>query len=52
MQKIVHENCSVIIPIFSSYGHACTSKVKRPKNMASNWELDGCKNVERWWRIF
>ncbi|HCX87618.1 MAG TPA: peptide ABC transporter substrate-binding protein [Gammaproteobacteria bacterium] len=49
MQRIVHDNCSVIIPIFSAYGHASSDKVKRSANVASNWEFDGHKNVERWW---
>ncbi len=49
MQRIVHDNCSVIIPIFSAYGHASTSNVKRAANVASNWEFDGHKNAERWW---
>ena len=48
MQRIVHDNCSVIIPIFSSYGHACSTGVVRPDVMASNWEFDGHKNAERW----
>ena len=49
MQNIVHDNCSVIIPIFSAYGHAITDKVARPKIMASNWGHVGEKNAERWW---
>ena len=49
MQHIVHDNCSVIIPIFSAYGHASTNNVKRPAIIASNWEFDGHKNAERWW---
>ena len=49
MQQIVHDNCSVIIPIFSAYGHASTSNVKRGSKVASNWEFDGHKNAERWW---
>ena len=48
MQRIVHDNCSVIIPIFSSYGHACSTGVDRPDLMPSNWEFDGHKNAERW----
>ena len=48
MQRIVHDNCSVIIPIFSSYGHACSTGVSRPNVMASNWEFDGHKYAERW----
>jgi peptide/nickel transport system substrate-binding protein len=49
MQQIVHDNCSVIIPIFSAYGHASTNNVKRGAKVASNWEFDGHKNAERWW---
>jgi len=49
MQRIVHDNCSVIIPIFSAYGHASSDKVKHSENIASNWEFDGNKNAERWW---
>ena len=49
MQQIVHDNCSVIIPIFSAYGHASTNNVKRGANVASNWEFDGHKCAERWW---
>jgi len=45
----VHDNCSVIIPIFSAYGHASSDKVKHSENIASNWEFDGNKNAERWW---
>jgi len=25
-----------------------TDKVKRPENVASDWEFDGNKNAERW----
>ena len=41
MQRIVHNNRSVIIPIFSAYGYACLDSVVRPDAMASNWEFDG-----------
>ena len=43
MQKIVHDNCSSIIPMFLPYAAASSDKVKRPENVASNWELDGNK---------
>ena len=49
MQKIVHDNCSSIIPMFLPYAAASSDKVKRPENVASNWELDGNKCAERWW---
>ncbi|GIS90515.1 MAG: hypothetical protein CM1200mP20_05560 [Pseudomonadota bacterium] len=46
MQRIVHDNCSVIIPIFSAYGHASSDKLKRPSNVALNWEFDGHKKLK------
>ncbi len=49
MQTICHNDCGSIIPIFMAYTHAASTKVALPEQMASNWELDGHKNAERWW---
>ena len=49
MQRIVHTDGGAVIPMFSSYVHAATDKVHLPDPMASNWELDGHKQAERWW---
>lgn len=49
MQRLCNEDCGNIIPIYMAYTHAASSKVQLPEQMASNWELDGHKNAERWW---
>ncbi|MGI9493868.1 MAG: ABC transporter substrate-binding protein [Geminicoccaceae bacterium] len=49
MQRLVHDDGGVIVPIFMAYTHAATTKVGLPEQMANNWELDGHKNAERWW---
>ncbi len=49
MQKICNEDCGSIIPLFMAYTHAVSAKLGLPEKIASNWELDGHKNGERWW---
>lgn len=48
MQIILHNEGGSIIPLFMAYTHAASKKIQLPEQMASNWELDGHKNVERW----
>ena len=49
MQRILHHEGGSIIPIFMAYTHATTSNIGMSDQIASNWELDGHKNGERWW---
>ncbi|MEM7429216.1 MAG: ABC transporter substrate-binding protein, partial [Pseudomonadota bacterium] len=49
MQRILHEDGGVILPMFLAYTHAASKKIALPKQIAGNWELDGHKNAERWW---
>ena len=49
MQRILHWEGGSIIPLFMAYTHAVSKKVGMPEQIASNWELDGHKNAERWW---
>lgn len=49
MQRLVHTDGGVILPMFLAYTQAATNKIGLPKQMANNWELDGHKNAERWW---
>ena len=48
MQRILNEEGGVIVPFFIAYVHAANERVVLPETMASNWELDGHKNAERW----
>ncbi len=49
MQRIVSDDCGSVIPLFMAYTQAASKKIGLPEQMASNWELDGHKNAERWW---
>lgn len=49
MQRICHDDCGSIIPLYMAYTHAVTTRIGLPEQIASNWELDGHKNAERWW---
>ncbi len=49
MQILVHNDGGSVIPLYLAYTHAASTKVGLPEQIASNWELDGHKNGERWW---
>ncbi len=49
MQRICHDDCGSIIPMFMAYTHLVRNEIGMPEQVASNWELDGHKNAERWW---
>ncbi|MEO0620762.1 MAG: ABC transporter substrate-binding protein [Pseudomonadota bacterium] len=48
MQRILNEEGGSIIPLFLAYTHAISTDIELPEQVASNWELDGHKNGERW----
>ncbi len=49
MQRIVRDEGGAVIPMFSAYVQAASSKVHIPEQVAANWELDGHRQAERWW---
>lgn len=49
MQNLCRDDCGSIIPLFMAYTHAVGGNIGLPEMIASNWELDGHKNAERWW---
>lgn len=49
MQMLVHEDGGSIIPIFTHHVWASNKRVKTPDQVASNYELDGYRCIERWW---
>lgn len=49
MQILVHEDGGSIIPIFTHHVWASNKRVKTPDQVASNYELDGYRCIERWW---
>jgi peptide/nickel transport system substrate-binding protein len=48
MQKIVHDEGGVVIPVFANNIEVANQKVKF-ENPAGNWEMDGHRAAERWW---
>ena len=51
MQRILHDEGGVIIPLFQSDVLAHSDKVHVPEVIGNNWDLDGEKNAERWWFV-
>ena len=49
MQGIVRDEGGSIIPMYANYVDARSTRVTHGEKIASNWELDGRKLVERWW---
>ncbi|MGI9319723.1 MAG: ABC transporter substrate-binding protein [bacterium] len=49
MQRIVHDEGGVCLPLFQSDVMAYNEKLHVPEVVGANWELDGAKNAERWW---
>jgi peptide/nickel transport system substrate-binding protein len=48
MQRIVHDEGGVIIPVFANNIEVASQKL-RFENPAGNWEMDGNRAAERWW---
>ncbi|TVQ53982.1 MAG: ABC transporter substrate-binding protein [Rhodobacteraceae bacterium] len=51
MQRLVRDDGGSVIPLFLAFTQAVTTNVGMPEVLASNWELDGHKNGERWWFV-
>lgn len=48
MQAIVNEDGGVIIPMFANYVFATGKDIVVSESMASNWDMDGERWMERW----
>ncbi|MGI9335814.1 MAG: ABC transporter substrate-binding protein [Gammaproteobacteria bacterium] len=49
MQQIVRDEGGTIVPMFASYVFATSAKLGHSQTLASNWDLDGERWMERWW---
>jgi len=49
MQRIVRDEGSTIIPMFSNYVMAAADNVMTPEQIGANTTLDGVRATERWW---
>lgn len=48
MQRLVRDDGGTIVPMFASYVFATSDKLQLPGDIASNWDLDGERWMERW----
>ncbi len=49
MQQLVRDDCPTVIPAFANFIACTTDKIGTPDKIASNSQMDGLKNTERWW---
>ncbi len=50
MQWIIHDEGSTIVPFFKSHVFAHHKSIMNSGTMSGNWQLDGHKAMERWWK--
>lgn len=50
MQAITRDDCGSVIHLFANHILAFRDDVHHPETVAGNWEFDGYKIVERWWK--
>ena len=51
MQRVLHQDGGLILPMFPSDVLAHSDQIATPDVIAGNWELDGLKHTERWWFV-
>jgi len=49
MQRILHDDGSVIVPFFRNWIYARRSNVAHEPMLTASWPLDGARGAERWW---
>ena len=49
MQRLLHDNSSMVIPVFAEYVEASSDKLNHGKKISGNTEMDGQRITERWW---
>lgn len=49
-QRLLNDDGGALIPMFANNISAVSKSIGHRDDIASNWELDGAKAPERWWR--
>ena len=49
MGALSRDDGGAVMPLYANFVDAKSEKVAQPEQVASNWELDGWKLIERWW---
>ncbi len=50
MQLLVRDEGGVVVWAFANYVYAMREEIQHGPKVAANWELDGGRYVERWWK--
>lgn len=51
MQAILSDDGGALIPMFASYVFATNDTIGLPEQIGSNWDMDGARWMERWWKV-
>lgn len=49
-QTLIHDDGGSLVPMFANHIMAVSKGVAHSDDVAANWELDGAKAPERWWK--
>jgi len=49
-QRLLRDDGGSLMPMFANHIMAVSKQIAHDGNVAANWELDGAKAPERWWR--
>ena len=49
MSTLLNQDGGAIIPLFVNRIGGRRDNVMHEEEIASNWELDGCRSYHRWW---
>ena len=49
MQKLVSNQGGTVVPMFADWVFATNDRIGHPEQLASNWDVDGERWMERWW---
>ncbi|KIC09305.1 peptide ABC transporter substrate-binding protein [Leisingera sp. ANG-M1] len=50
-QTLVHDDGGALVPMFANHIMGVSKTVGHGPDIAANWELDGAKAAERWWKV-
>lgn len=50
-QMLIHDDGGSLIPMFANHIMGVSKGVGHSEDVAANWELDGAKAPERWWKL-
>lgn len=50
MQLLVRDEGGAVIPMYANYVWATGESVAHDENVAANWDMDGNRAIERWWK--